>query len=247
MYQIISENQAKKLGMKRYFTGKPCGRNHFAERYVSGRQCIYCHASNSESWREDNRDYHSDLSKKWRDANKARHSESISKWRENNANRVAIVNKHWYERNRDRALENNRRWREENKDRYAELIKEWRINNRDNIAARKRERYATDPNFKMKMFMRDCVCRTLTAKKESRTTDLLGYTPDQLRQHIERQFLPGMGWDNRCDWHIDHIIPIAHFFEQGESDPSVINCLSNLRPVWADMNRKKGAKLETLL
>lgn len=41
-HTIISREQARKLGLKRYFTGKPCPRGHLSERYVSVCACAEC-------------------------------------------------------------------------------------------------------------------------------------------------------------------------------------------------------------
>jgi len=38
---VISRKDAKALGLPRYFTGKPCKREHVSERYISGN-CIAC-------------------------------------------------------------------------------------------------------------------------------------------------------------------------------------------------------------
>lgn len=39
---IISREDARSQGSKRYFTGKPCVHGHIAERYVSGATCCAC-------------------------------------------------------------------------------------------------------------------------------------------------------------------------------------------------------------
>lgn len=95
--------------------------------------------------------------------------------------------------------------------------------------------------------MRGALRRVLTREKSARTEVMLGYTRQEIEQHIEKQFQRGMSWANYGEWHIDHIIPIAHFLNNGIEDPAVINCLSNLRPIWADENHKKNAKVESLL
>ena len=41
-FKIISRQVAKKKGLKRYFTGKPCVRNHLSERGVTGKNCLEC-------------------------------------------------------------------------------------------------------------------------------------------------------------------------------------------------------------
>lgn len=40
--EIISCEDAKAKGLKRYFSGQPCVNGHLDERYVSGRHCISC-------------------------------------------------------------------------------------------------------------------------------------------------------------------------------------------------------------
>lgn len=39
---LISREDAKALGLKRFFTGVPCKNNHIAERYVSSGNCVTC-------------------------------------------------------------------------------------------------------------------------------------------------------------------------------------------------------------
>src|SRR3546814_15684157 len=48
---------------------------------------------------------------------------------------------------------------------------------------------------------------------------LVGYTVADLMAHLERQFLPGMSWDNRGEWHIDHIRPLCSFEFTSPDDP----------------------------
>lgn len=40
--KIISRDDAISQGLKTYFTGKPCKRNHVCERHVIGRNCVEC-------------------------------------------------------------------------------------------------------------------------------------------------------------------------------------------------------------
>lgn len=79
------------------------------------------------------------------------------------------------------------------------------------------------------------------AIKRSATFDLLGYTPSDLVRHIEANFADGMSWDNRRDWHIDHIRPIS--LAKSEADVIALNQLQNLRPLWAAANMSKGNRL----
>lgn len=40
--EVISMTEAKRQGIQRYFTGKPCKRGHISVRYVKTRTCVEC-------------------------------------------------------------------------------------------------------------------------------------------------------------------------------------------------------------
>lgn len=81
-------------------------------------------------------------------------------------------------------------------------------------------------------------------KKRASWESLVDYTVEELRLHLERQFLPGMNWGNMGDWHIDHIVPKSAFAYIDPSDESFQACwaLPNLRPLWAADNVAKSDK-----
>lgn len=58
--------------------------------------------------------------------------------------------------------------------------------------------------------------------------------------HLERQFTPGMSWTNYGDWHIDHIKPLASFDLTDRVQLLVACHFTNLQPLWAEENLKKG-------
>ena len=74
-------------------------------------------------------------------------------------------------------------------------------------------------------------------KKTTKIYQILGCTQQELLQHLEKQFLKGMNWENRKLWHIDHIIPMdsAKTYE----DNYKLNHFTNLRPIWAKDNLSK--------
>ena len=71
--------------------------------------------------------------------------------------------------------------------------------------------------------------------------DLVSYTCEDLMSHLESQFTEDMSWDNKGQWHIDHIIPRSHFHFNSPEDTEFKKCwaLNNLQPLWADDNLKK--------
>ena len=81
--------------------------------------------------------------------------------------------------------------------------------------------------------------------KSSKTTAILGCDWKTLKLHIERQFTKNMTWENRSEWHIDHIVPLAS--ANTEEELIALNHYTNLRPMWAEDNLSKGAKMEFLI
>ncbi len=74
----------------------------------------------------------------------------------------------------------------------------------------------------------------------------LGYSSNELANHLQLYFVEGMNWENfGTAWHIDHTRPISSF--SLDTLLSVINALSNLRPMWARENLSKGAKWDKTL
>jgi len=81
----------------------------------------------------------------------------------------------------------------------------------------------------------------------------LGYTAEDLVEHIENQFDERMSWENwgqldqsdEFKWQMDHIIPQSHYKYVSLEDPMFTECwkLDNLRPLSAIENLKKGSKL----
>lgn len=43
-HHLVSAGIARKLGLKRYYSGKPCLRGHVSYRYVSNGRCVKCQA-----------------------------------------------------------------------------------------------------------------------------------------------------------------------------------------------------------
>lgn len=111
-----------------------------------------------------------------------------------------------------------------------------------------REKKKANPSFALKNRVRVLMYHTLRHVKNGRKwQDLVGYSIDDLRQHIEKQFKDGMNWDLFMDGsiHIDHIIPVSAFNITRPEDIDFKRCwaLKNLRPMWAKDNIKKSNKI----
>ena len=83
------------------------------------------------------------------------------------------------------------------------------------------------------------------SKNRRHWEELVGWTKIELKKHLEKLFKPGMSWDNREDWEIDHIIPVCFFKFKSIDDVEFKYCwsLGNLQPLWTKENRKKSSKI----
>ena len=115
-----------------------------------------------------------------------------------------------------------------------------------------KERRRRDPAFKLRI---DVSCRIIHAitdregQKLDSTWNYLPYTPQELKEHLERQFEPWMTWENHgigegC-WNIDHIYPQSKLPFDSLEHPNFLKCwgLQNLRPICAVENLKKSDKV----
>ena len=84
--------------------------------------------------------------------------------------------------------------------------------------------------------------RVANSNKCDSTLKLLGTDIGTLKQHIEQKFQEGMTWDNYGEWHMDHIRPCASYDMSIDENQRQCFHYSNLQPLWAADNLRKGAK-----
>ncbi len=74
-----------------------------------------------------------------------------------------------------------------------------------------------------------------------KTSVIVGCNTEELRAHVESQFLPGMSWENYGDWELDHIVSLSSAYQHGSEAFKKAGHYTNLQPLWrADNRRKKG-------
>jgi hypothetical protein len=174
-----------------------------------------------------------------------------------------------YQRNRDKVRAQNAEWYAANKDKHnatsaanyradpelhQERVKAAKARRPDHYRTLGRENrrkvLAERIDYRLRSRISSQFRYCLATGKGGRTSEsLLRYSIDELRAHLERQFLKGMSWENMGQWHVDHIVPLASFTITGPDDPELRRAwaLTNLRPLWAQDNMKKSAKREVLL
>jgi hypothetical protein len=230
--------EAKRLGNKLYFTGNECSRGGVSERLTS---CAMCQCD--------------DCKNASKDAKKLRPKKLKT---EAQMARARLYSKQYHAENRAVILpqmkERNRAYYLNNLDKVKTQVLKYQANNSEARTAYKNkwaaQKASKDPIYRMQVASRRMVHRALGVagqKKYKRTKDYLDYTSSDLVSHLERQFLDGMSWENYGSWHIDHITSVAELAHNGEITPRIVNCLSNLRPIWAEENIRKGRYKEFLI
>ncbi len=129
-----------------------------------------------------------------------------------------------------------------------EKITEYHKTNRYKTRLYIKNRLATRPDIRLATNMRKYIAAALKQKyiiKKISTLNLLGITFAEFRIHIEKQFKPGMSWDNYgyYGWHVDHIMPLKAFDLRKLSEQKKAFHYKNLQPLWAKENLTKSAKI----
>jgi len=163
--------------------------------------------------------------------------------------------KKYYYLNRETKLQYGKNYYSQNKDDKKKYDEKYRVfyknirsennkNNRDSINEKDRYRRANDPMYNIARSVRSRLRRFLKSKnvtKKNKTFDIVGCTPQFLKEYLQIQFTDGMSWDNRSEWHIDHIIPLSSV--KTEDELYKLCHYKNLQPLWAEDNLKKSNKI----
>jgi len=184
-------------------------------------------------------------SAEWRRANPQKTRAAAAVWRKNNPE----YQREWCKNNPDKARSYTTKWQQNNPEKKNAAKRRWRANNpgkyRAVRAAYDRSRSANDPEYRLLHNIRSVIRQALkNSTKSCYTERLLGCSIEELRNHLERLFQPGMSWDNYGKWHIDHIIPVSYFDFSDPGQQYRAFHYTNLQPLWAIDNLKKGNKIE---
>ena len=204
--------------------------------------------------------------KAWRDKNKETLRRKARERRVKNLDRERARTRAWIAANKDRKMATDRAYSKANKEIKAAKQRQRYRSNKEAILARnkawceanKESRRPAIRAYAAKrraanhavVLMDRARARVYSAllrqnvSKSQRTITLVGCTPSFLRAWIESKFLPGMTWENRDQWHIDHIIPLAKFDLSDLTQQVAAFHYTNLQPLWAADNLRKSDKVQ---
>jgi hypothetical protein len=214
------------------------------ERHLFKSRCKVCLVKINTERYEKNKEKIAEWGRRYRqrpDVAKRR-KEYMAEWKKNNSEHARKKRLEWARNNPEKHSASVQRWRRRHPDKYKAGRSEYRKN-----------RYRKDINYRLKKILGTRFANIMKGKKCNETVrNLVGCTMPQLKKHIESQFSDGMSWENYgypdkdylSGWHIDHITPCAAFDLSVESERKKCFHYSNLQPLWALDNIKKGAKIE---
>ncbi len=142
-------------------------------------------------------------------------------------------------------------FKEKRRIRNRQLAKKWAKKQRPQDAAKYKYKYHNDMAFRLnerlKSQFRKCLIKDRVMGKYY---ELLGYTTEDLKKHLQSKFTDGMSWETIGEWHIDHIRPKSWYNltnnDGSVNEHEVKKCwsLSNLQPLWATDNTIKSNRWE---
>lgn len=208
---------------------KKCNRCHIEKElcefnnsklYSDGRrkECRECQKLNAKTYREKNREIINEKNRIQYKKNPEIQKEREKKWKINNPDSYKISN-----------YKKTKKWVEKNKDKRREYQNDYNT-----------KRLKLDTLFKLKRNVRVRINKFLKNKKVS-SSDFIGCSFLYLKEHLEKQFINGMTWENYGEWHIDHKIPLSS--ANNEKDIYNLCHYINLQPLWAEDNLKKSNKI----
>jgi len=196
--------------------------------------CKNCANRATRKWKKANKERVKELYKKWEINNHDRRIELNKRWVKNNPDKIKIYKRLDYIKNTDKYKVRAIKWKEENLERYRELARNWHKNKRNQSI-----------EYRLNINIRRAIHHSLKENKNGRYWErLVGYTLQDLKLHLEKQFKKGMSWNSygKNGWSIDHIKPISSFNFNSYDDKEFKKCwaLNNLQPLWHKENLKKG-------
>ncbi len=133
---------ARALGLKRYFTGKPCSFGHVAERAVASRACVDCALQRTRDWRGNNQKYLKTYNRKSYTENREKRILRAKEYFKKNPDKKRVYARREYERNKERYRINALIYRQANKEKLRLLARLKVLANPEQYAAYKRNRKA---------------------------------------------------------------------------------------------------------
>jgi hypothetical protein len=133
-------------------------------------------------------------------------------------------------------------YRLRNQDKLKLYNQDWRKKNKKKLNAYFKSRKISNVNFRLGCILRTRLSMALKqGNKSGSAVKDLGCSIGFLKSYLQSLFQSGMSWTNYGEWHIDHIKPLARFDLTNRKEFLKACNYTNLQPLWAKDNIRKGA------
>ena len=156
-------------------------------------------------------------------------NEQSTSYNQKNKKKVDGIKQKYVDNNKEKVKQAKKKWFNKN----PKYQKEW-----SHIKSN------TDVLFKLKKNMRSRLglfLKDRNVTKNNKTFHIIGCSPKFLKEYLEKQFVINMSWENRNEWHIDHVIPLSS--AKTEKEMYKLCHYTNLQPLWAEDNLRKSNKI----
>ena len=173
-------------------------------------------------------------------------------YRQGHTEKIAATDRKYYQNNKVEIAAKKCEYYQNNKVEIDAKRREYKVEyyqaNKAKVIAQQREyqrgRYHSDPTYAIKSRLRARMRHAVKAdgldKKCASSSELLGISPQGLKEWLESQFTEGMTWENRSDWHVDHRVPCDAFDLTVDENQRICFWYKNLQPLWANDNLQKS-------
>jgi len=260
-YYLNNKEKINKINKKYYQENKDFFKEYRKEYYKENKKELKIvgknyYIKNKEKLKDNHKSYYLNNKEKILKKNKEYHNKN--KNNDDYLLKRREVNKNWCVNNKEKRKVYSQKHFQLNKEKIYKrrsdrgYSKNYYKNNKEKIRKSYNISYNKHP---YRYTWRALLKRTLSYfdnNKKGKTIEILGYSAEMLKEHITSQFTTGMTWENYGEWHIDHIKSISLF--NRKTPPSIVNELSNLKPMWSttreingviyEGNLNKGNKIE---
>ena len=216
--EIITRQEAKEQGLSRYFTGKPCSREHISERYMMGK-CVACsrhekkhgtgqraeaiskglvHFSTGNVCKRCNTDKKYSSSGDCVYCHQSKGKEKKKVWREKNREHYLAQAKEYRERTKQHRREYSIKYRARTVEQRAEYNKQHRLNNLEHYNEY-RKRYMQEKPYMNASHQ--ATRRAIKIKATPKWVDFKAIKAVYLKRDRLRH-------ETGRDYHVDHIVPL---------------------------------------
>lgn len=218
--------KCKKCNIEKDFLEFNKSKNYQDGMYI---YCKKCKRESSKKYYNNNRNRVISKVKKYRDENLDKVCEGVRKYYNNNRDELIQYRRTYYSDNKEILLINNKKYYEKNK-------LDINIKKKEYIREQRK-----DPLFKLKESVSSLINGSIKKAgiiKKYRSQIILGCDLEYFKEYLESKFKDGMNWENKGEWHLDHIIPIS--WATNAEEIIKLNHFTNFQPLWEKENLSKG-------